>query len=727
MLAVTLDGIRFGSGDAAEQDWDFLLTAVANWPGGPRSDPANWAERPAGLRGSNNDLGEVLSRRVPTGRMVVLGEPGAGKTMLLVRLVPDLLERRDPGGPVPVLVPLASWNPREQSLHGWLGSRLAMDYSGLREPFAAGGGNVNRVQALLDRRLLVPVMDGLDEMPQAARGLAIGRINEAMRPGERLVVSSHLAEYREAVLPAAGPSAMLRDTAGITLHDVDPAAVRAYLRRDAGSSAAARWEPVFALLGTTAPVAEAPRTPLMVSLARTIYNPRLGEHVGSLPDPVDLCDTARLASASDVRRHLFDAFIPAAYRSHPHGGVGRRWRAADARRWLVFLARHLEHRLDGTTDLEWWELRSSAPRWVLGLVVGSLCGMGSGYAAEAGSRIGMGFGLGLGSGIILALAVGLPIRRRGASASGPGIGLAGGLAGGMLGGLAAGMASMLGVGSAPGPAGGLSAGLGVGVGAGPASGLLGGLVGSLAGGLLAGLITGLGIGLPAGIVNGLGVGLGAGLTVALATSPQPAQRLRWSSVGLIGGLAAGLALALTAWAVAGPTVGLPSGSGWGWSVRWSAGSSGHPLIWRRPAGRARYWPGTGAPSSCWGSAPVPRRGSSPRWWSGSPRRWRRTVRRPSTPCWSTGSAPVSPSGWPAGSCWRSCRPRGERSPWRGAGWRYAAGCRGGWSNSSPTPTNTAVCRARSVPSTSSGTPNSSAGWPSAPSPRGRTPPPPAGR
>ena len=46
--------------------------------------------------------------QVPTGRLVVLGEPGAGKTMLMVRLVLDLLARRVVGGPVPIWSP---WHP----------------------------------------------------------------------------------------------------------------------------------------------------------------------------------------------------------------------------------------------------------------------------------------------------------------------------------------------------------------------------------------------------------------------------------------------------------------------------------------------------------------------------------------------------------------------------------------------------------------------------------------
>jgi hypothetical protein len=46
---------------------------------------AMWAAGPAELAGSGNELAVVLER-VPTGRLVVLGEPGSGKTILMVRL-----------------------------------------------------------------------------------------------------------------------------------------------------------------------------------------------------------------------------------------------------------------------------------------------------------------------------------------------------------------------------------------------------------------------------------------------------------------------------------------------------------------------------------------------------------------------------------------------------------------------------------------------------------------
>ena len=41
----------------------------------------------------------------------------------------------------------------------------------------------------------MPVLDGLDEIPSMPQGPAIDRINDAMRDGDRLVVTCRRAEY----------------------------------------------------------------------------------------------------------------------------------------------------------------------------------------------------------------------------------------------------------------------------------------------------------------------------------------------------------------------------------------------------------------------------------------------------------------------------------------------------------------------------------------------------
>ena len=321
--------------------------------------------------------------RVPTGRLVVLGEPGAGKTMLMVRLVLDLLARRASGGPVPFLASVASWDPAGQDLRDWLRARLLIDYPALASPPPIGATGSTRAAALLAAGLILPVLDGLDEIPEQVRGPAISRINDALQPGEQVVVTCRSKQYRDAVRPQGGAEVTLRGAAAIQLRPLDADAVRGYLCDDAaGPAARARWDPVLAVLGTEAPAGQALSTPLMVGLARAIYNPRPGELAGDLRDPAELCGPA-LADRTAVESLLFDAFIPAAYRHDPAG----RWKAQDAERWLVFLARHLEYTI-GCPDLAWWQLPLAIPRFtrtfafavgitsgvLIGLAVGALFG-----------------------------------------------------------------------------------------------------------------------------------------------------------------------------------------------------------------------------------------------------------------------------------------------------------------------------------------------------------------
>lgn len=88
-------------------DLETLKTLAASGAGWSVPVEQPWAKGPEDLSGGGTRrLADVLAT-VPAGRLVVLGEPGAGKTMLMVGLVLDLLARRAPGGPVPVMASLA--------------------------------------------------------------------------------------------------------------------------------------------------------------------------------------------------------------------------------------------------------------------------------------------------------------------------------------------------------------------------------------------------------------------------------------------------------------------------------------------------------------------------------------------------------------------------------------------------------------------------------------------
>jgi hypothetical protein len=393
------------SWDAADPSltgsWDTLVKLAstgAGWPGYTAVD--EWASTPEDLAGTDSELPDVLAR-VPTGRLVVLGEPGAGKTMLMVRLVLDLLARRQSGGPVPVLASLSSWDASQRDLVEWLTRQLLIAHPALAAP-GPGGREPNRAAALLSAGLVLPILDGLDEIASTVRGTAVARINDALRPGWPLVLTCRSEEFHDALRPRVGPEVTIHSAAVIQLRPLDTTAAREYLREDAGGpTARARWEPVLAVLSTEAPAGQALTTPLMLSLARIIYNVRPGEPTGTLPDPSELISAA-LPDRGAVESRLFDGFVPAAYRDTRASGRRPGRLAGRAEASLV----HLAHNLVWRTELNWWELWTGGPSvatlagWAMAISAAILTGL-------AGSTA---FGGGIGNRLTASIAVGIGVR-----------------------------------------------------------------------------------------------------------------------------------------------------------------------------------------------------------------------------------------------------------------------------------------------------------------------------
>jgi hypothetical protein len=571
------------------ETWKDLITTAEDKNAANPPD-SGWEPTSAGLAGSDYQKICAVLDQVPTRRLVVLGQPGAGKTMLLIQLLQGLLDRRRPGDAVPVLVSLASWRPLIEDLHTWLDGRLAIDYPILRA--RVPGQKISYGRALLDEHKILLLLDGLDEIPPEERPEAIRRINRVLGDHpEGLVVACRREEYLEAAEPAAGrPSRramVLRGAAGIVLQPLEPGDVAGYLQRGAPNlHARDEWEPVTSKLGPGTEVGKALTTPLNVTLAHVIYNdPDWQRDAGSVERPADLLT---YPTAEKIEEHLYATFIKAAYRPD-EGTLPTQEKHEkppppppaldDAHRWLIFLAQK--------PGLIWWELRDSLPSWLVPVVIGLICGIAAAIAAGTGANDGVGIGVNLGAGMIAGLVFGLPFRLfNRASKSDPAgdakpvttepiKGVAGGFAGGIVGGLAAGAAAVLGFGHAASPVSGLPAALGVGLAVGACTTLPGGIVGGLVGGFTAGILEGVGKGLPAGIVNGIGLALIVAVIVKLIGRDTPAARRHWSwRMGLSGGVIIGGAVGVIAGFKENPVIGLILGAAVGATAAWPTGLLG---------------------------------------------------------------------------------------------------------------------------------------------------------
>jgi transcriptional regulator with XRE-family HTH domain len=348
---------------------------------------------PVALDGQLDRIVSVY-KGIPSGRLVLLGRAGSGKTILTMRFVLGLLDVSAPGDPVPVIFSVGSWDPGTTPLRDWLIEQLLRDHPGLA---ASGPGNSTLAAALIETGRILPVLDGFDEIAAGLHQAALAALNATTLP---LLVTSRVDEYRAAV----ASTDVLTSAGAVVLSDLTANDLADYLPRTTRRSTV--WEPVLAeiLDRPDGHLAAVLTTPLMVSLARTIYSDT-PDH-----DPAELLDTDRFATREAIERHLLGNFVPSVYR---HGQARDR-----VEHWLGFLAHHLD-RL-GTHDLAWWQLGNRMRVWQRVLVSGLVLGTAAGLPA--------------------AIVIGL-INMFGVGTSGAGFanGLSAGIAAGPLEGLAVGM------------------------------------------------------------------------------------------------------------------------------------------------------------------------------------------------------------------------------------------------------------------------------------------------
>jgi hypothetical protein len=470
-------------------------------------------------------------------RLVILGEPGAGKTVLALHLLLDLIDHRRSVGPerlvpVPVRANITSWNPAD-NFDNWLASTLVAGY-GLR-----------RVQArrLIETGRILPVLDGLDEMdpqgqpPERARA-ALETLNRPPWLGRPLITSCRSSVYEQARrTPAGRRDAGLHRATAVTVRPLTPDEIRAHLhraQRDQGAQDQP-WQEIQTRLRAepTSALASALSTPWLLTL--TVSHLRHGSPTA----------TRQLLSAEDdhaAQEALFEALIPTAIEGTVNKGPPRHYTAAKVEFWLKRLAEHSEQQLTHGRGTEirmhdlWRMAGARAPHLVHALTVGlaSVLTVGLAFGLWFGPVVGLVFGLivGLSCGLRVGLTDYSPPPRRlvlGTSRIrltamlrvGLPFGLATGLAVGLIVGLAA-----LGVGFTYRLAGGLTYGLAAGLPAGLTAGLVFGLVArdltpsnprhvirddALAG-LTVALTVALAFGLALGILFGLRLGFTAGLT-----------------------------------------------------------------------------------------------------------------------------------------------------------------------------------------------------------------------
>lgn len=243
--------------------------------------------------------------------LLILGDPGAGKTIALLQLAKRLIERsaENPSLPMPVVFNLSSWAKERKKLVNWLIDELLEKYQvpkSLSEPW-------------ITQQQLILLLDGLDEVLEDYRNDCVRALNEfiAVFPQTEMAVCSRVKDY-EAL------TERLQLSSALCLQPLSPEQVYQFLDSVGGSLAGLKT-----LLKNDAELEQFARTPLILNFMSVAYQGWSAKELIS-----------QLRSTPARHKHLFDTYID----PRLERGTSSEYSKDKVLRWLSWLASQMDQK-----------------------------------------------------------------------------------------------------------------------------------------------------------------------------------------------------------------------------------------------------------------------------------------------------------------------------------------------------------------------------------------------
>ncbi len=247
--------------------------------------------------------------RLGAGRtLLILGNPGAGKTTTLLEITRELIVRaeRNSEQTIPIVFNLSSWQDK-QSIADWMVIELNTKY---QVPRGIG-------RSWLSEQQLIPMLDGLDEVNVKRRSACVEAINRfhSEYGQTEIIVCSRMKDYEEL-------AERLQFQGAIFIQPLEESQVFEYFER-LGSD----LEGVREMLTTDAKLLEMAKTPLIANIMAIAYR---GMSVTNLIE---------MSLSENHIRHLFDTYIDRMLRRRPD----KKYTPNKVKKWLGFLAGQLKN------------------------------------------------------------------------------------------------------------------------------------------------------------------------------------------------------------------------------------------------------------------------------------------------------------------------------------------------------------------------------------------------
>lgn len=241
------------------------------------------------------------------GSLLILGEPGSGKTTTLLELARDLISLaiKNEHLPIPVVFNLSSWALERKPLAEWLVDELNLRY---QVPKKTG-------QTWVDNDALTLLLDGLDEVARQYSQACVDTINAFRREHSvDLAVCSRITDYEML-------KSKLQLDGAIVIQSLDEDQIEDYLKNLGRETAAVRE-----LVKTDPDFRELMDTPLMLGIAMLAYQ-------GMTATAIRAAETLQ-----SRREYLFKAYVERTFEHRGHLS-NKSYSQKQTIYWLMWLAR----------------------------------------------------------------------------------------------------------------------------------------------------------------------------------------------------------------------------------------------------------------------------------------------------------------------------------------------------------------------------------------------------
>ncbi|HEX2907554.1 MAG TPA: NACHT domain-containing protein, partial [Phototrophicaceae bacterium] len=322
------------------------------------------------------------------GELLILGQPGSGKTTTLLELARDLINWAEPDEtlPMPVIFNLSSWAQERKPLADWLAGELNTKYQVPKKV----------AQEWIKTDTLTLLLDGLDEVAETHRNACVAAINayRAEHGFVDLVVCSRIEEYDQL-------STKLNLQGAIVLKPLTMEQIKDYLTVFGDKTITLRK-----LLEDKSQLFEIAQSPLMLSIMIMAYQ------VENMPPDAAIVGRGLVGRMRlyDPYKLLFDLYVKHMFKRRV---PETRYTLEQTQKWLSWLARDMVKFEQTTFYIEglqptWLKTHVQRRQYRIGnfLASGPVIGLVVGLAGGLVGGLIYGAIIGFGVGLVVGLAVG---------------------------------------------------------------------------------------------------------------------------------------------------------------------------------------------------------------------------------------------------------------------------------------------------------------------------------